>query len=60
MTGCEGLLNYTDSEVALRLCDGTVCVSGEGLELRSFARGRITVRGTVKCIRLGGEVGDDG
>lgn len=59
VSGCEGLINYTDSEVVLRLCDGMVSVSGEELELRSFAGGRILVRGRVRCIRLGGEVGDD-
>lgn len=59
VSGCEGLLNYTDNEVVLRLCDGMVTVSGENLELRSFAGGRILVRGAVRCIRLGDEVGDD-
>ena len=59
VSGCEGLLNYTENEVALRLCDGLITVSGEGLELRSFALGRVLVRGTVRCIRRGGEGGDD-
>ncbi len=59
VSGCEGLLNYTENEVALRLCDGEISISGEGLELRSFSGGRIAVRGAVRSICLGGEGGND-
>lgn len=55
VSGCEGLLTYTDNEAVLRLCDGVLTVCGEGLELRSFAGGRVSVRGTVTCIRYGEE-----
>ena len=50
--GCVSLLNYTEKEVELRVCDGVVCISGEGLELQSFTLGRVAVRGRVTCIRL--------
>ena len=55
VSGCEGLLTYTDSRAVLRMCDGVLTVDGEGLELRSFAGGRVAVRGTVTCIRYGSE-----
>lgn len=60
VSGCEGLVNYTENEVELRLCDGVVNISGEGLELQSFTLGRVAVRGRVTCIRLRdfGEVDD--
>ncbi len=60
VSGCEGLVNYTENEVELRLCDGVVNISGDGLELQSFTHGRIAVRGRVTCIRLRdlGEVDD--
>lgn len=51
--GCEGLVSYTDGEVILTLCDSTVSVRGEGLTLRSFSGGRISVCGRIDCIRYG-------
>lgn len=59
--GCEGLLTYTDTKAVLRLCDGVVSVCGEGLELRSFAGGRVMVRGSIGSIIYGecGGAGDD-
>lgn len=61
ISGCEGLLTYTDSKAVLRLCDGMLTVCGQGLELRSFAGGRVSVRGVVSSIQYG-EIGaaDDG
>lgn len=53
VSGCEGLLTYTDSKAVLRLCDGMLTVCGEELELRSFAGGRVSVRGIVSCIMYG-------
>ena len=60
VSGCEGLVNYTEKEVELRLCDGVVNISGEELQLQSFTLGRVLVRGRVSCIRLRdfGEVDD--
>ncbi len=59
LSGCEALVNYSETEVKLRLCDGEISISGEGLELRSFSGGRIAVRGAVRSICLGGEGGND-
>lgn len=55
VSGCIGLLSYTDDCAILRLCDGTLTVIGEGLTLRSFAGGRVAVRGTLRCIKYGEE-----
>ncbi len=57
VSGCEGLLTYTGSKAVLRLCDGMLTVCGEELELRSFAGGRVSVRGFVSSIMYGEDGG---
>ena len=61
VSGCVGLLTYSENKVVLRLCDGFVTVCGDDLELRSFAGGRVGVRGILRCISYGEarEVSDD-
>ena len=60
ISGCEGLVSYTDSEVALKLCDGMISILGRELVLRSFSGGRISVYGSIHRICYGkGEDGND-
>ena len=59
VSGCEGIISYTENEVEIRLCDGCVSVSGYGLELQSFTLGRVGIRGRIVCIRLSGFDGVD-
>ena len=51
--GCEGIVDYTDSEVSLLLCDGMLTVSGAELELKSFSYGRVAVCGIIHSINYG-------
>jgi len=53
ISGCEALLNYGSDRIVLRLCDGIITVLGEGLELRSFSGGRVTVNGIITGISYG-------
>ena len=54
VSGCLGLISYTDTQTVLEVCDGTVTVEGEMLEIHSFAGGRVSVDGIVYGIRYGG------
>ncbi len=56
--GCERLVSYTDIRVILELCDNTVTICGEGLTMRSFSGGRISVFGRIDSICYG-EAHDD-
>ena len=58
VSGCEGLMSYTDERVELALCDGRLTVSGSSLELRSYTGGRVSVSGVITGIRYGQADGD--
>ncbi|MBQ8248966.1 MAG: YabP/YqfC family sporulation protein [Clostridia bacterium] len=58
LCGCERLVSYTDVRVILKLCDNTVSICGEGLTMRSFSGGRISVCGRIDSICYG-EARDD-
>jgi len=58
ISGCEGLISYTDKKVILELCDSRLTVTGAGLELRSFSGGRISVSGMIAGIVYGEENSD--
>lgn len=57
ISGCESLLIYTEERIVLELCDGVITVLGEGLELRSFSGGRVSVNGTISGISYGNCMG---
>ena len=59
VSGCESLVVYTEELVVLELCDGTLSVKGNGLELRSFTGGRVTVSGTISAIGYGGRESEE-
>ena len=51
--GCLGLISYTDMQTVLEVCDGTVTVTGQLLEIHSFSGGRVSVSGIVSGIYYG-------
>lgn len=53
VSGCLGLISYTDRLVILELCDGILTVSGSLLELHSFSGGRVSVSGVISGISYG-------
>ena len=55
--GCEGIADYTETEVSLILCDGALTLRGEELELKSFSCGRVSVSGIIRSINYGGKDG---
>ena len=58
ISGCERLLAYTDERIVLELCDGVITVLGDGLELRSFSGGKVTVNGVISGISYGNCTGN--
>jgi len=62
ISGCVGLLTYTDRRIVLGLCDGMLTVTGESLELCSFSGGRVSLCGIISSIIYGdvSEAEDDG
>lgn len=53
--GCVGLSEYGEKMISLELCDGTMTISGAGLELRSFSGGKVSVNGVIRSIEWGRE-----
>lgn len=52
--GCEGVEEYSDVSVRLRLHEMTVRVGGSGLVLSTFAGAEITVRGRICDLAIEG------
>lgn len=53
VSGCLGLVSYTEELVVLELCDGVLTVVGSLLELHSFSCGRVSVSGIISGISYG-------
>lgn len=53
ISGCLGLVSYTEELVVLELCDGVLTVAGSLLELHSFSCGRVSVSGIISRISYG-------
>lgn len=53
VSGCLGLVSYTEELVVLELCDGVLAVAGSLLELHSFSCGRVSVSGIISGISYG-------
>ncbi|MBQ4065183.1 MAG: YabP/YqfC family sporulation protein [Clostridia bacterium] len=50
--GCEEILSYEENEVSLRLSDGYVTITGEGMTIRSYAMRTVRIVGTVRSVSL--------
>lgn len=48
--GVRAILDYAECEVKLRLCDMTLCVRGEGLSMKSYYGGAVSVCGEIREI----------
>lgn len=53
VSGCEGLISYTDELIVLELCDGILKIKGSILEMQSFSGGRVSVNGIISDINYG-------
>lgn len=51
---CECVETYEHSEIVLRLCDGTLRIEGEQMEMKTFASGVIRINGAFARITFGG------
>ena len=47
ISGCERILNYTQSLIRVSLRDGAIAVSGERLLCSSFCRGELGIEGKI-------------
>ena len=55
ITGCRGILSYTEDCICMRTPDGTVTIYGSDLELGCLSEDGATVVGTVQRIEFAGE-----
>lgn len=53
LTGCQGILIYTEDRVSLRTAFGAVTVYGQGLQMGCMTPQGATVTGTILRIELG-------
>lgn len=47
VSGCKKIERYTRQEIRLRLCDVTLCVTGNGLTLNTFCRDELEIKGVI-------------
>lgn len=47
---CHGLLEYSDRKIGLRLCEGDIEISGEGLSMQTYHDTRIVIAGKIETI----------
>lgn len=50
--GCLGVLDYGRENVLLRVREGTVRITGSGLEMQSLLQDSVTVRGVITSVHL--------
>ena len=53
LTGCQGILAYTEDRVSLRTNFGAVTIYGQGLEMGCMTPDGATVLGRLQRIELG-------
>lgn len=52
VSGCRGLLLYTDKEIGMETAEGRLFICGEELELKLYRGRHIAVIGKIRGVRL--------
>ncbi len=50
--GCEGIYEYTDDYLKLRLKNGALLICGNNFDILTFENKAITVKGSIKSIEF--------
>lgn len=50
--GCEGVEEYTDAYIKLKLCKGSVMVLGSALDITFFEDKQITIKGKISSLEF--------
>lgn len=55
ISGCIGVTHFSSEEIVILTKSAHVSIFGEGLTLCWAGDGRLMIKGTISCVRYGGE-----
>ena len=48
----SGMVEYSRERICVRVCYGTVCVCGTGLELSLMTKQQLVIAGQIDCVQI--------
>lgn len=48
----SGVIEYSRERIQVKMCYGSLCISGEGLKLARMTAGQLVITGLIDCVNM--------